>query len=94
MDESGELQYAELFEASRSYRNVTASLWFDKKVSVLILGPNREAYEVRGSVRRILIAGRKFEQVYRKLREEKGFDIAAVVTITPEEVEDLRPERI
>ncbi len=48
---------------------------------------------MRGSVRRILIAGRKFEQVYRKLREEKGFDIAAVVTITPEEVEDLRPEK-
>ena len=91
VDEAGYLQYAELFEASKSYRNVTASLWFDKKVAVLIIGKNREAYEVTGSVRKISVAGRKFEEVYRKIQEEKGFDLAAVVTIVPEKVEDLQP---
>jgi|GEM_PF-1837343 hypothetical protein len=92
VDEDGNLQYVELFEASKSYRNITASLWFNKKVAVLIIGEDQRAFEITGDVKSILISGRKFEKLYRKLQEEKGFDIAAVVTIVPESVENLQPD--
>ena len=87
-DEAGNIEYAELFESSQSYRNITASLWFNKKAAILII-----AYEVSGSIKTILVAGRKFEEAYKKIEAEKGFDIAAVIKIVPESVEDLNPRK-
>jgi hypothetical protein len=53
-----------------------------------VLGANRESYEITGKVDRILIAGRKFEEIYSKILQDKGFDIAAVVIIIPEKVDN------
>ncbi|HBQ86887.1 MAG TPA: hypothetical protein DD811_10475 [Syntrophomonas sp.] len=92
-DEAGNIEYAELFESSQSYRNITASLWFNKKAAILIIGENGAAYEVSGSIKTILVAGRKFEEAYKKIEAEKGFDIAAVIKIVPESVEDLNPRK-
>jgi len=92
VNDEGKIEYIELFESSESYRNVTASLWYNKKVSVLILSPDKESYEIIGEPERILIAGREYEAVYTKVLEEKGYDIAAVVTIAPESVENSSPK--
>jgi len=91
--DTGLLEYAELLESSRSYRNVTGSIWFGRKVAVLVVGAptegGRAAFEITGRVERILVAGAKFEDVYRILAESRGFDVAAVVTIVPQSVEDM-----
>lgn len=92
VNDEGKIEYIELFESSESYRNVTAGLWYNKKVSVLILSPDKESYEIIGEPERILIAGREYEAVYTKVLEEKGYDIAAVVTIAPESVENSSPK--
>jgi len=92
INDAGKLEYIELFESSKSYRNITGSLWYDKKVSISLIGENRESYTIFGSPDRILIAGREFEKVYTKTLEEKGYDIAAIITITPEIIERNDPK--
>lgn len=92
INEEGNIEYVELFESSLSYKNITGSIWFDKKVSVLVYGENKESYEIIGKVDHILVAGREYEAVYAKILEEKGYDIAAVITIIPERVENQSPK--
>lgn len=84
-----ELTYVEVLESSASYRNIVYSIWFDKKVSVLVVGEQKEAYLIHGHVRKILTSGREYEGYYRNLQETRGFDIAAVVRIAVEDVKDL-----
>lgn len=92
INEEGTIEYVELFEASLSYKNITGSIWFDKKVSVLVYGENKENYEIIGKLDRILVAGREYEAVYKRILEEKGYDIAAVVTIIPERIKNQSPK--
>lgn len=91
INKEGKIEYVELFESSKSYRNITGSLWYNKKVSISILSKNNESFEIVGEIDRILIAGREYEKVYTKVLEQKGFDIAAVITIIPETVENSSP---
>jgi hypothetical protein len=92
VNDEGKLQYIELFESSKSYRNITGSLWYAKKVSISLLGENRESYEIVGYPDQILISGREFEKAYAETLETKGYDIAAIVTIVPESVENNSPD--
>ena len=84
-----ELTYVEILESSKSYSNVVYSIWFDKKVSVLVVGENKETYLIHGHVKKILTCGREYEEYYRKYQEARGFDIAAAVKLTVEDVQDL-----
>lgn len=92
INEEGNIEYIELLESSESYKNITGSIWFDKKVSVLVYGENKENYEILGTVDHILVAGRDYEAAYTKALEEKGYDIAAVITIIPEQVDNKSPK--
>ena len=84
-----ELTYVEILESSKSYSNIVYSIWFDKKVSVLVVGENKETYLIHGHVKKILTCGREYEEYYRKYQEARGFDIAAAVKLTVEDVQDL-----
>lgn len=90
--DDGNIEYIELLESSKSYRNITGSIWYNKKVSISLVGENRESYVILGSPERILVSGREFEEIYEKTLAEKGFDIAAVITIIPESVEKNSPQ--
>jgi len=92
VNDEGKLQYIELFESSKSYRNITGSLWYAKKVSISLLSENRESFEIVGYPDQILISGREFEKAYAETLETKGYDIAAIVTIVPESVENNSPD--
>ncbi|MBP5565140.1 MAG: hypothetical protein J6X45_05405 [Lachnospiraceae bacterium] len=84
-----ELTYVEVLESSTSYHNIVYSIWFDKKVSVLVIGKNRESYLIHGHVKKILTCGREYEEYYKKYQEARGFDIAAAVRIVADDVIDL-----
>jgi len=92
VNEDGNVEYVELFESSQSYRNATGSIWYDKKVSIAVYGENKESYTIIGKPQRINIAGREYEKVYTEFLEEKGFDIAAIITIVPEFIVNQSPE--
>jgi len=91
VNDEGKIQYIELFESSKSYRNITGSLWYAKKVSISLLSENKESYEIVGYPDQILISGREFEKAYTETLETKGYDIAAIITIIPESVENNSP---
>ncbi|MDR0881673.1 MAG: hypothetical protein LBP55_03910 [Candidatus Adiutrix sp.] len=93
VNDQGELEYLELFESSESYRNITSGLWRDLPVSVTVLSARGEAYNITGRTRRILVAGRKYEERYREVLEKHGYDLAAVVTISPQAISDESPRR-
>ncbi|MFL0195257.1 hypothetical protein ACJDU8_06705 [Clostridium sp. WILCCON 0269] len=91
INEEGNIEYVELFESSQSYRNITGSIWYDKKVSIAICGKNKESYTIIGRPVKILITGRYFEEIYSDILEKLGFDMAAVVIIEPESIENQSP---
>ena len=84
-----ELTYVEILESSKSYRNIVYSIWFDKIISVLIVGKDRETYQIHGSVKKILTCGAEYEEYYKKYQNARGFDIAAVVKIKIQDINDL-----
>ena len=84
-----ELTYVEVLESSKSYSNAVYSIWFDKKVTVLVIGEDKESFLIHGCIKKILTCGREYEAYYSKYQEAKGFDIAAVVKIKVEDVQDL-----
>lgn len=92
INEEGNIEYIELFESSQSYRNVTGSIWYDKKVSIAVYGKDKESYSIVGKPVKIHVAGRYFEKVYSEVLERLGFDTAAVVIIKPESVENQSPK--
>jgi len=65
VDADGFLVYPEWFESSRINQNLTRSLWFDRRVSVLLLDPEHGPVELRGIPRRAIICGQRFEAAYR-----------------------------
>ena len=89
MLEDGRLIYLECLESSRSYKNFTRSLWYDRKVSVTVVGKNGASWQIKGKPDRIIVSGPIFEHHYKKLRERFGdVDLAAVCIIEPEELVD------
>jgi len=86
---SGQLEYIEVLESSSSYKNVIRSLWFDKKVTVLVISADKRTYEIIGNVKRILTSGRYFEDAYNSFLEKRGRGIAAVIQIEVESINDL-----
>ena len=84
-----ELTYVEILESSRSYKNSVYSIWFDKPVSVLIIGKNRETWLLQGKIQRILTCGSAFEEYYRCYKK-RDFDIAAAVRIDVTEIRELK----
>jgi len=86
---AGQLEYLEVLEASRSYQNTVRCIWFDKKVTVLVIGSDKKAFEIVGTVRRILTAGRQFEDAYNTFLERRGRGISAVIQIDIESITDL-----
>jgi len=86
---AGQLEYVEVLESSSSYKNVVRSLWFDKKVTVLVIGAEKRSYEITGNIKRILTSGRYFENSYNAILEKIGHGIAAVIQIDIESVNDF-----
>lgn len=84
-----ELTYVEILESSNSYKNIVYSIWFDKPVSVTIVGDNKETYILHGRVQRVLTCGREFENYYKKYKDARGFDIAAAVKLDIKSVRKL-----
>jgi predicted pyridoxine 5'-phosphate oxidase superfamily flavin-nucleotide-binding protein len=84
----GFLVYREALESSQTNANVLGSLWFDKRVAVLIVGNNGHAYQIKGSPHRYVINGPLFKQHYLEARDRHGLDsdIAGVWLIIPEEI--------
>lgn len=70
--EDGRLAYYELLESSQLQKNLVYSLWFNKEVSINVIGKDRKNYTITGKPYRAIIAGHEFEEEYVKAQEEFG----------------------
>lgn len=90
INENGDIEFLEILESSDTNRNLIHSLWFGHNVSILLLGKNRESYELRGVPVRSIIEGAYFEKEYRKVQEkfQGEFDLATIWVVKITEVRD------
>lgn len=88
LTEKGYLGFYELLESSVTNKNMTHSIWFQKKVSVNVrLG--EKSYQIRGIPYRALIHGQEFERHYRTVIENKrAQDLSTVWMIEPIEIRE------
>ncbi|MDR1164062.1 MAG: pyridoxamine 5'-phosphate oxidase family protein [Candidatus Accumulibacter sp.] len=87
--DDGTIHFLEIFEASVSHRNLTASIWFDRKVSILLFGKEGRQTQIKGRPVKCHISGPVFLDHYARVRERLGdVDLAGVWVVEPEEVID------
>lgn len=87
--EDGNLFFLELLESSQTNRNLVRSIWFNRKVTVTVLGKKGQSYQIKGRPVRNIIAGPVFQQKYVEVRERLGdVDLAGIWVIEPEEISD------
>jgi hypothetical protein len=89
VDEAGRLLYLEPLEASRTQRDLVASIWLERPVAVVLADRDGTTWRIRGRVRKAHVAGPVFRERYERLRAERpGAELAAVWEIEPLEVSD------
>ncbi|MDR3165712.1 MAG: hypothetical protein LBU13_09045 [Synergistaceae bacterium] len=88
-DEEGNIVCLELIESSRTNSNMTGSLWFGRKVSILLVGRDGSSLQIKGRPYKCVVAGPVFEAHYRETRKQLGnVDLGAVWIIAPDEIID------
>jgi hypothetical protein len=86
--EDGNLVYLDFIESSRANRHMTAALWFDKKVSVLILSADGRSFKITARPLRAVVNTKRFEGYYREAKEKYDLDLAAAWVLQPLEVSE------
>lgn len=86
-EDQTQIIYMELLEGSRTHKNLTAGIWFENKVAINVISKERVSYQIKGTPVRCLVAGRIYEEYYKKAQERNPEnDLAAVYYIDIEEV--------
>lgn len=92
VDDAGRILYLEPLESSRTQRDLVASIWFEKPVTIVVAGDDGATWRIRGRVRKAHVAGPIFRARYERLRDaEPPADLAAVWEIEPQAVTDETP---
>ena len=92
LDEDGRLEILELDEYSLTNRNLVRSIWFAKRVAVLVR-TGETAVKAVGKPYKAIITGPRFEAHYRAIQEESAdAELSTVWLIDIEAVTDERPE--
>ena len=87
LDEENRLVYFELLESSQTNKNMVRSIWFNRPVSVAVLGASGESYQVKGRPLKAIVSGHVFRKYYQQVQaESRDHDLAAVWIIKPLEI--------
>ena len=90
LTKEGNIIFLELLETSRTYKNFTRSLWFNKNISLTVIGEDKTSYRIIGKPVRILVNGAQYESYYKQVRELLGdVDLAAICVLEPVDVSDI-----
>jgi hypothetical protein len=90
IDGDGNIRYFDLNETSQTNKNLTYSLWFNKKVTINVLGEDCTSYQIKGIPIRAIISGKEFEDAYIEVQERRGMDcdLSTIWIIEPTEVKE------
>lgn len=85
--EDGLIHSLELIETSHTAKNLVGSIWFERKLSILLRGTDNRAVQIKGRVHQYHISGALFQRHYLAAREHLGdVDLAGIWVIEPVEV--------
>lgn len=89
VDEDGNIVVYELLDSSQTSKNLTYSLWFEKKVAVNVVGQDGTSYLIKGIPERDIVTGPEFEEKYKEfLAKNPENDLAGIWIIPPIEVKE------
>jgi hypothetical protein len=84
--EDGKIIYFEFCEASRSNRNMTNALWFDKKAVILLFVSDKRSFNITAKPARCVVNTKLFQRYYEEAREKYGFDLSSAWILEPLEI--------
>lgn len=88
----GHIHFFQVLEHSQSQRNLTHSLWFDRRVAIYLRSQDGRCYQIKGRPLQHLVTGPLFQQHYVNFRARRGdVDLAGVWIIAAEEVINESP---
>jgi hypothetical protein len=87
--EDGSVVYWEFFEQSAANRNMTAALWHDRPVSILLIASGERSFVITAKARYAFVGGRIFRRHYELARKQYGnVDLACVWFLQPTGAEE------
>jgi len=85
LDDDGNLAHLELLESSKTNRNLTRAIWFDRKATISVRTPEGREWSITGTPFKVHISGPVYQRNYLKAKEAYGdADLAGVWIIKPE----------
>lgn len=88
-EDQTKIELTELLETSQTQKNLTGSIWFNKKVAINVLGKDGTSYEIKGIPERYIIAGPAFEARYKEIRtRDPESDLSGIWIINPVSVRE------
>jgi hypothetical protein len=90
VDTDGNIRFYEVIETSITGKNLVYSLWFNRRVSINVIGKDDTSFHITGVPFRAVICGDEFEAAYADLRKSLGenADLSAIWIIKPESARD------
>ena len=86
VNDEGDIVFYDILESSKINEARVYSIWFEKLITVNILTEDRRSFEIIGRVKESITQGRKFEEVYKKLKQDRDNDLNAIWVIEPIDV--------
>lgn len=87
---NGEIVLLELLETSQTNKNLTYSLWYNKKAAIgLYIAEEHKSYLIEAEPYKVLIHGSRFEEYYRQVQEAlPQSDLSGVWILRPTSYHD------
>lgn len=87
--EKNQLIYLELLESSQTNKNMVRSIWFNRPVTVAVVGTDGSSYQISSKPVKAIVSGPLFRKYYEQIREKLGdVDLAAVWVLEPQKIVD------
>jgi hypothetical protein len=87
--EGDTITYMEFLESSRTNRYMTKSLWFNRTVSILVLPPGGQSWEITAMPVRAIVNGKIFQRYYEEVQKKYDcLDLATVWVLRPLEIRE------
>ncbi len=89
INENGEIVLCEIIDSSVTNKNLVYSIWFNRKVSINILGIDKKSYLIEGIPVRAIISGKEFQRYYLYMQRKYGnIDLSTVWIIQPQLIKE------
>jgi len=85
--ENGNIIYTEFLESSNTNRFLTKAIWFNKKISILLLARDGRNFKITAQPVKAIVSGKIFQKYYEEVQNRyKNLDLSTVWVFKPLEI--------